>query len=139
MKTSINATLEKSVWKHTQYILSDGIIITSMIRSEGRTVRYSELGPSISNLVQLKLIESQHTTSNRPRRHPYSKNALSSNINTPSTANDLQNFHSCHIDKRREVNKPLASLRLTGKDRGCESATKILTLREIKVEEFKAR
>jgi hypothetical protein len=62
-------------------------------------------------------------------------------INTPSTISDLKKFRSCQLNKRSKVSAtpPLQSIHFEGRDRGCVSATKILTLHEIKQVEEKTR
>lgn len=85
--------------------------------------------PSVSNLIQLKLIESTHKTNQKLKIDDYKLKA-NSIINTPSTI-DLKKFHSCELNKNYNgtVVSKMTSLNVNGKVRGCESAAKILTLR----------
>ena len=100
-----------------------------MNKNENRMSQANKKGPSVSNLIQLKLIESTHKTSKKFKIDDYNLKA-NSIINTPSTI-DLKKFHSCELNKNYNgtATSPMPSLNANGKVRGCESAAKILTLR----------
>lgn len=70
-----------------------------MNKSEKKS-KMSEKGPSLSGLIQLKLIESSHTGSNKFKLDEHYLKAMGSNINTPSTIADMKKFHSCELGTR---------------------------------------
>ena len=89
------------------------------------TIRFSHQGHSIFNLVQLKLMESEHVPTSRHSKHQNIINAPPY-YHTPSTNNGSRNFLSCRLEERpKDSTKPIGHLRLMGKERGCASKTKL--------------
>jgi hypothetical protein len=109
-----------------------------MNKNDKGVSRQSHKGPSLSSLVQLKLIESSHQANNQLKLGELFLKPPTSIINTPSTIADLKKFHSCDLNQKAKQ----ASTQFLPSESGhrrCESATKILTLHEIKKEEGKSK
>ena len=73
-----------------------------MNKSEKKVSKPAEKAQALSNIIELKLIESSNNTSNKFKLDEHYLKAIGSNINTPSTIADFKKFHSCELGERKK-------------------------------------